>query len=479
MLNTVETYMLEHNMITKGDRIVMGVSGGADSVCLFHVMLSFTKKYNLTLFVVHVNHMIRGMEADDDENYVQQLCEENGVSFTLVKADVRTMAKMEGLSEEEAGRIVRYQAFYECLEKNKCNKIAIAHNKNDNAETVLFHMFRGSGIKGLTGISEMRDNIIRPLLSVTRADIETYLKENKLVYHDDHTNFTLDYSRNKIRHNIIKFAQEEINSKVIEHIVSAANQLKEINDYLEDNIKIAYKKHVIYNAKLNTCVILTKNLKKEHVVIQKGMIRSMIKQLVHQLKDVDALHINLVLTLMEKEVGKSLDLPYGIIAVKGYEDITLKLVSDYRNKIPISNTNELIGRIEEIEIIGPGEYCIPKLNILLSIKLFNYKKNMIIPKNGCTKWFDYDKIKNTVLIRTRKEGDFLQIDSIGSKKKLKSLFIDEKVPREKRDFIPLLTDGSHVMWVIGGRMSEAYKISQDTKMILEISLDGGKQDDRR
>jgi tRNA(Ile)-lysidine synthase len=464
-------------MITKGDRIVIGVSGGADSVCLFHVLLSLTTKYNLSLFVVHVNHMIRGNAADDDENYVRKLCERSGVSFTLVKADVRTMAKTEGLSEEEAGRIIRYHAFYECLQKNKCNKIAIAHNKNDNAETILFHLFRGSGIKGLTGIRETRDNIIRPLLGITRVDIETYLKENNLVYHDDHTNFTLDYSRNKIRHRIIKFAQEEINSKVVEHIVSAANQLKEINEYLQNNIKSAYERYVIYSEEMNSCIILVKDLKNENIVIQKGIIRSMFEHIAQQLKDVDALHIDLVLSLMEKEVGKSLNLPYGLIAIKGYDDITVMLGSEYRKRNP-NYCSELTNAIDEIQISEPGEYYIPKLNGFLTVKIFNYKKNMIIPKNGCTKWFDYDKIKNTVLIRTRKEGDFLQIDSKGSNKKLKSLFIDEKVPKEKRDSYPLVTDGSHIMWIIGGRMSEAYKVSQETKIILEISLDGGKQNDR-
>lgn len=473
MLKTVQTYMHEHNMISAGDRVVVGVSGGADSVCLFHVLLKIAPSYKLTLFVVHVNHGIRGEEADGDEAYVKEICNKNGVTFIAVKANVPKIASLEGLSEEEAGRKVRYEAFYDCCKKHECNKIAIAHNRNDNAETILFHLFRGSGIKGLTGIRATRENIIRPLLCISRIEIENYLEQNQISYRTDSTNLTLDYSRNKIRHHIIRFAQEEINSKVIEHIVNAAHQLKEIDQYLEKNVKTSYEKVVIIKGNQVAYQIGIESLKQEDVVIQKGIIRMVFQQLAHQLKDVDALHVDLVLALAEKEVGKFLNLPYGILAVKGYQEITMS-VSKIQQKDISESCNELKHMIRV-----PEDYYIPQINQTLHTKLFNYKKNMIIPQNGCTKWFDYDKIKNTVLIRTRNEGDFIQIDSKGSRKKLKSLFIDDKIPREKRDLLPLLADGEHIMWVIGGRISEAYKVSEETKVILEISIDGGyKMEDK-
>lgn len=485
MLNKVQTYIEELNMISEGDRIVIGVSGGADSVCLFHVLLKLAKKLKLTLFVVHINHGIRGEEADEDEAYVKELCDTNGISFTVVKEDVPKIAKEQGLTEEEAGRKVRYEAFYKCFEENRCNKIAIAHNRNDNAETFLFHLFRGSGIKGLTGIPPIRDEIIRPLLCISRQEIEEYLKENNIRFCTDRTNLTLDYSRNKIRHHIINFAKEEINSNAVGHIVNAAGHLEEINRYLEKNIKIAYDRVVTPYSEVENYEINTEKFNQEELIIQRGIIRLVIYELAHQLKDVEALHINLVLALKDKEVGKSLDLPYGIVAVRKYHSIRMSTRQEQANEScegnrGISNNGKSLELTEpSFEIKAPGDYYLPQLNSVLHVNILNYEKNMLIPKNCCTKWFDYDKIKNTVLIRNRQEGDFLQIDSKGSRKKIKSLFIDDKVPREERDLLPLLADESHIMWVVGGRMSEAYKITQDTKLILEIRIDGGKRDGRQ
>ncbi|MFU0828638.1 MAG: tRNA(Ile)-lysidine synthase [Lachnoclostridium sp.] len=469
MLNKIKNFIDKYNMIQKGDRIVVGVSGGADSVCLFDVLLKLAPVYGHTLFVVHVNHGIRGKEADEDEAYVKKLCLDNQVSFTAMKTDVRAIAAKEGLSEEEAGRKVRYEAFYHCFTENKCNKIAIAHNKNDNAETILFHLFRGSGIKGLTGIQPVRDVIIRPLLNTGRDEIEAYLNENGISYRTDRTNLTSDYTRNKIRHQIISFAKEEINSAAVEHIVSAANKLAEIESYLEKNIEIGFRNSVTYLEEKKSYVIDINKLKQEDPVLQKGIIRRTLTQLATRAKDLETLHVELVLDLMEKQSGKVLNLPYGILAMKSYGTIILKTVKRDENQPGVKDSKFLT----EQKLNIPGITYLPQTNQFLRTKLINYKKNMIIPRNGCTKWFDYDKIKNTILVRTRREGDYIQIDSAGNKKKIKSLFIDEKIPRELRELLPLVADGSHIMWVIGGRMSEAYKIDEETKVILEINLDGG------
>ncbi len=491
MLRTIENYMTEYNMIAKGDRIVLGVSGGADSVCLFHVLLQLVPAYELSLFVVHVNHGIRGEEAERDEMFVKKLCEKEKVPFWAVKADIPDMAKSESLTEEEAGRKVRYEAFYQCLKKNKCNKIAIAHNKNDNAETMLFHLFRGSSIKGLTGISPMRDVIIRPLLCVTRQEIEEYLKQHKVSFCTDRTNLTEDYSRNKIRHRILSFAQEEINAKVVEHMAHTANQLRLVENYLEKNVDLAYNKIVI-SGKEGSFQMNVQELQQEDPVIQQGIIRKVFYRLAGRLKDVDAVHIELVLGLLEKEVGKQLHLPYGIQAVKGYEYITMSVNSDR----PLCKDKDSSGSVSKRESAGfehivkiPGETYITEINHNISARIIKYKKNLIIPQDGYTKWFDYDKINNTVIIRSRNSGDYIQIASKGnnlsgnkpqtSRKKIKSLFIDKKVPREERDQIPLLADGNHIMWVIGDRISEAYKVNEETKAILEISLNGGNEMDNK
>jgi tRNA(Ile)-lysidine synthase len=469
MLNTVKRYIEEQHMIKEGDRIVAGISGGADSVCLFYVLLELKEAYAIEFLVVHVNHGIRGMEAAEDEEYVNNLCKQYGIPFFPFHFDVPSIAVERGMSEEEAGRWVRYQAFNECLKKNKCNKIAIAHNKNDNAETILFHLFRGSGIKGLTGIKPVREEIIRPLLCVERVEIEHFLSEKGVSYREDKTNLMESYSRNKIRHRVLKYAAENINPKAAEHIVNAGNQLKEVEQYLDRMILSAFSRIVIAREDATYEVDIEKFIK-EDPVIQKGVLRLGVQRLAGGLKDIEAYHIDLIIGLMTKEVSKRLNLPYGILAVKEYNFVVLK------KQAQNTEGNNLFEN-SETEIIIPGNQFIPGMNLAISTKLINYKKNMIIPKNGCTKWFDYDKIKNTVLIRTRKTGDYLQIDAKGSRKKIKSLFIDEKIPREKRELLPLLADGPHIMWIVGGRMSEAYKVNEETKVILEIHLDGGKDDE--
>lgn len=475
MFDKVRNYITEHNMLEKGDRIVIGVSGGADSVCLFHVLYRLIEEYNIALFVVHVNHGIRKIEADLDEAYVKELCEERGIPFQSTKVDINEIAKRDGLSEEEAGRLVRYEEFYRCYEENKCNKIAIAHNKNDNAETILFHMFRGSGMKGLIGILPVRDEIIRPLLGIERIEIEHYLKESKIKYCNDYTNDTDDYSRNKIRHHILGYAKDNINAQVTNNIVHAGIQIQEVYKFIEKNIDLVFENIVKFHSSEATYEIDTKKLLMNDIIIQRGIIRKIFYLLTGKLKDVEFHHTDLILSLTAKQVGKRLDMPYEIIALRGYDNIKMFQHKENRQKgVLKKEATQLTVVSLDNQSKNLGEVIIPNFNQAIHAKLLNYKKNMIIPQNGCTKWFDYDKIKNTVLIRTRAEGDYIQIDDKGSKKKLKALFIDEKVPREERDLKLLVADGAHIMWILGGRMSEGYKVSKETKVILEISLDGGK-----
>ena len=352
MINKIKQYISKYNMLEKGDQIIVGVSGGADSVCLFHVLTELSESYGLTLYVIHVNHGIRGEEADRDEEFVRSLCKERGVSFTAVCKDIPFMAKAQGLSLEEAGRITRYEVFNQYLNAYKCNKIAIAHNKNDNAETILFNLFRGSALTGLTGINPVRDNIIRPLLCLERQEIEAYLSNRSAGYLDDSTNFTLDYTRNKIRHGILKNAAE-VNKQAISHISRAGDSLMEVGAFVEkmtlkamervlvrgDNVKRNLPKKDVYSSDNNTEIkeaalqgkvqLLTEELLKEDIVIQKELVRKALSFLSGSLKDLEAVHVTAVLDLVSKQTGKRVNLPYGITAVKEYNHISL--VRDKKN----------------------------------------------------------------------------------------------------------------------------------------------------
>ena len=250
-LKTVEKY----NMLSYGDKIVIGLSGGADSSALFHFLVSLREKYGLTIIACHVNHMLRGAEADRDESFVRSLCESEGVEFKLLRVDVAAIAQRNKESTEKCGRDIRY-AFFDEIASSCGGKIATAHTASDNAETVLFNMTRGCGIKGLCGIPPVRDNIIRPLIEVTRSEIEEYCNRNGLKYVDDSTNFTREYTRNKLRLDVVKVLKE-INPSFeatvsamsdrmriqAEHLDSIARSI--MNDAYTDK---GYKANLLYSA---------------------------------------------------------------------------------------------------------------------------------------------------------------------------------------------------------------------------------------
>ncbi|WP_167955314.1 tRNA lysidine(34) synthetase TilS [Anaerosporobacter faecicola] len=527
MLNKVRQYIDANHMLAKKAKVVLGVSGGADSVCLFFVMLALRESYDLTLYVVHVNHMIRGEEADRDQRYVEQLCAENQVTFHCIKEDVKEVAKKEHLSEEEAGREVRYKAFEEIRMLYGCDVIAVAHNSNDCAETMLFQLARGSGITGLTSIPPKRGHIIRPLLMVTRAEIEAYLKDRKIAYQTDETNLETVYARNRIRLDIMPYLEQHINKQAVAHMVKTAQMLTEVEEFIEKQEIICYNRLVqiksgIYHVELAA-------FQREDPVIQKAMVRHILQELAGKLKDIERVHIEEICNLVTKGVGKKVDLPYGMVAYNDYKDLMI-CMKEQMGKVELEairqtqrpvveeslellilqkevSIEQSFGKLKIPGLLSSEEYQItyaicPVEDTLQSIlqdkmdtiwdtnenvvpdfirQLSNqskfyeeYKKSMINARNGYTKCFDYDKIKNAVQLRTRREGDYMQINAYNGTKKLKALLVDQKVPREQRSHIPLLADGSHIMWIPGSRISEAYKISESTRTILIVYLFGGK-----
>lgn len=457
MYHRILQFINENNMIEKGDRIVLGISGGADSICLLRVFVQMRKSYELALFVVHVNHGLRGEEALRDQHFVEDLCKEYEIEYHVETVDVALFGREHGYSLEEAGRILRYDAFEKEYKKRDCNKIAIAHNKNDQAETVLFNLVRGTGMKGLTGIDAMRGHLIRPLLCVTREEIEQYLEELKQEYCVDSTNLVDIYTRNKLRLNILP-QLATVNQQAVSNITNCAKQLNEIEQYLKKQTNEVYQR--IVNENNGQYFVKVLDLSQEDVVIQKRILRQMVFQLTKRLRDIEEKHILAVLDLCEKSVGKKVHLPQGIVANRTYEELVIGIVEE--QKQPESPS--------QMEITEEGTYSSKAHGIVLEVEILPYKKNMIIPKNEYTKWFDYDKIKNTIFLRNRMQGDYLQMNKQGNVKTIKSLFIDEKVPREQRNSIPLLCDGAHVMWVIGGRISEAYKVTEQSKKILVVKV---------
>lgn len=261
MIGKIMDYIKEYEMIQENDVVIAGVSGGADSVCLLFVLLEIQKKMPFQIRVVHVDHGIR-KEAGRDAAFVEQLCRENKLSFYLERADVPALSKSSGLSVEEEGRRVRYQAFEKALGKDT-GKIAVAHNSNDRAETMLFHLFRGTGLRGMSGIRPVNGRVIRPLLCVSRQEIEAWLTQKGLSYCEDSTNSEDVYTRNRIRHHILPYAQQQICQGAVGNMNRAAQELFLANEFVERKTREALSECVREQAKDRICVQLPLFLKQD------------------------------------------------------------------------------------------------------------------------------------------------------------------------------------------------------------------------
>lgn len=466
MIHKIKAYVKKYHMLSSGDVVVAGVSGGADSVCLLFVLKELQLETDFKLMVVHVNHKIR-REAGEDAAYVEKLCRRLQVPFFLIEEKVEELAKEQGLSTEEAGREVRYKAFRKILEEqapqavlNKTGKIAVAHNSNDRAETMLFNLFRGSGIAGLGSIRPVRDNIIRPLLCVSREEIEAFLKGREISFCIDKTNNEDTYTRNKIRHNILPYAKQ-MSGGVLEHMNSTADLMLETEDFVNQAVNEAYEMCV--KSEDGYLGVSVAKMLKLHSLIQKQLILRVVETLISTKKDIGAVHVKDVLSLFEQEGNRQISLPYGICVRREYEKVIFGNAAD--ENLPEAEEFVVDGSFEgTIHIPGLGE---------LEISTFLYEKNMEIPQNQYTKWFDCDKIDRPLKVRNRRTGDFLTINKSLSKKSLQDYMVDEKIPKGQRDKIWLLAEESHVLWVLGYRISEKYKISENTKKILQIQLRGG------
>ncbi len=439
-METIKRY----NMLQENDHIIIGLSGGADSITLLHLLIEIKDIYNLSLTAVHINHGIRGEEAYNDEIFVQNLCQRLNLHLEIYNFDIKKEAKKRKITEEEAGRLIRYKTFDECLSKNNATKIAVAHNMNDNAETMIMRFFRGTGIKGISGIPPVRGNIIRPLITFCREDIEQYCIENKIGYIIDSTNNEAVYMRNKIRIQLIPYIKEEINPSIVETLFRMSDLFSQEESYLN---KVANEAYDYCLEKDERILISIKKLCTYPDIIQKRIIRIGLSNISNDLHDISYTHINDILLLANKDTGKMLNLPHDIIVEVQYGFLLM-----YKK--------ENINKEFCYNLVYDKPIYVKEINTTF---LISTKKLQIYKTNLYTKIFCYDKISfnppELLQIRSRKKGDKIFISKIGGNKKIKDYFIDNKVPRSERDSIPLLANGSDIIWIIDnkGIISDKYK----------------------
>lgn len=471
MLVKVRNYITENEMIRPGEVVVAGVSGGGDSMTMLSLLRELQEKMGFSLCAVHVHHGIRGKEADRDCILVEKQCETWGIRCITYHYDVPRLSKEWKMGHEETGRLVRREAFEKTAalyrKEGRTVRIALAHNQEDLAETMLHNLARGTGLRGLSTMRPVSGEIIRPILCLGRKEIAHYLKENHLPSIVDSSNLSDDYTRNKIRHHILPVLEEEINPQAAAHMAETALRLAQAEDYLAGK----GRELLAQQRREEGGYLLTKGFFQVDKILSVYALQQAFENLAGRRKDITAVHLEQVLVLGDMQVGRRICLPYELFAQKTYEGVFLgKISQDLWERKENTDFSD-----KSWEILIPGSTECPLGGI--DAKIFAWEGQKIEEKTY-TKWLDYDKIIGSLCIRTRREGDTLIVNAAGNKKKLNRCMIDGKIPREMRDGIPLIACGKEVLWMVGYRISEKYKINADTKQVLQLKFyQGGNENE--
>lgn len=299
VLNTIKKY----NLIEDGDKIVLGVSGGPDSLAMLTILneIRNEKLIDFTIFVAHINHMIRD-EANEEEEFVRKICEKNKIEFYSKRLDIHEFANNNKIGTEEAGRKVRYEFFNEVLKNTDSNKIAVAHNKKDRAETMILNLLRGSGINGLKGIEPKKNNIIRPIIEIDRAEIESYCEKNNLTPCIDKSNFENIYNRNKVRNIVIPYIEKEFNPNIVETLIRLSDLATEEDEFI-NNIALKTYENVLLEEKNQEVIFDLKLFNKQEILIRKKLILLAINKVRGNVQGIEKIHIEDIVKLCENNIG--------------------------------------------------------------------------------------------------------------------------------------------------------------------------------
>lgn len=449
MLTDIIKTIKDFDMLHRGEHVLVALSGGADSSVLLDVLLKCREELGITVSAAHLNHMLRGKDAYEDEAFVRQKCEKLGVPFVCERIDITALAKKSGQSTELCAREVRYDFLRRAKRELGADKIATAHNANDNLETVIFNLSRGSGTDGMCGIPPVRGDIIRPLISVSRQEIEEYATQNSIAFCEDKTNAETVYTRNKIRHNIIPEILK-INSGAIKNAWRSSCVLRDDADFLKNEACLAAERVMTGDIKCEVenlhglhpalfgrvCEIFAaKAAEKENYVLE--------------YRHVTALRVLCESTAPSGEVH----LPGGICARREYD----KLLFEKNGKSAVPEPTKL----------NKGEFYFGNFKIFVKKAVKTEKINNSV--NTFT--VSCDRIQNGLILRSRETGDEIKLPKRPTKS-LKKLFIEKKVPKAERGKIPVIADGENTVAVYGIGTDERY-IPQNGDEIYVIEINKG------
>lgn len=456
MISIVLGNILKYNLIAKKDNVVIGLSGGPDSMALLYCLYEIQKDIDFNIVAAHVNHGVRGEDALADQRFTEDVCNNLGIPYYTINVDMNKYGIEKGITSEEAGRELRYGFFRKLLKDLGEGKIAVAHNKNDQAETLLMRIMRGTGIDGLKGMEFKSGDVIRPILNISRKDIEQFIEANNIKTVLDKTNLFPIYSRNKVRLELIPYIEKNFNPNIIEALWRLSQTSKLDVEFLENYCEERYK--LMVKEVQENCIIIDSDLfNSQQKGIKQRLLRMFVLKLVGNLQGFTEQHIGSILDLFTRvETGKQINLPLGLIARVSYDELI------------IEKDNSVLQREFNYEL-KMGDNYFRDLNLKLKLSLIDNYDGLKWGKDK--KYFDLNKIRGKLYIRNRQVGDKFLPLGMGGSKKIKDYFIDKKIPRLERDKIPLLVNEEEIIWIVGHGISDRYKVDKDTTKILMIEYE--------
>jgi len=454
LFGQVNTAIKKHSMLFEKDRVLIGLSGGPDSVCLLHALNNLKDEYKLSLHAIYIDHGLRPDEIPAEIEFCKKLCETLGVPFLTKSVDVKSYAKEYCLNKQEAARELRYKIFEDVALEIGSSRIALAHNADDQAETFFMRILRGAGQKGLSGIPPVRGKIIRPLIEIERKDIEEFLDGISQSFIVDSSNLKKDYFRNWLRLAVMPEFKRQ-NPELIRTISRTSEIIREEDNYLELIVTKTLMKLIPKKTDRTIELFLVPLETMDRVILRRVLRRAI--DAVKGLRGIGFVHIEDIIELVKRgNSGDRIYLPKGIRVIKGYATLIL--------------TSEQPSRLGAYILNVPEELALKESGILIKS---SFADSAEIPCDGKSKVIiDAERIRLPLVVRARKSGDLFYPFGFGKRKKLQDFFVDEKIPRDERDSIPIVLSGDNIVWIAGYRADERFRVTAETKKIalLEIKV---------
>ncbi len=456
-------FIKQHHLVSGGEKLLVAVSGGPDSVCLLHILVNLQEELKVQLHLAHLNHQLRGAESEADADYVADLARQWDIPVTIEQREVKGYQARERLSLEEAAREVRYSFLTEVAKSIGAERVAAGHTRDDHIETILMHLIRGTGTRGLRGLQPYTEwssktgslIVIRPLLEISHQETEDYCRQHKLMPRLDASNLSLSPLRNRVRHQLLPLL-ESYNPRIAEALLRTGRIAGDDIDFLDEQITHLWGETTQEQGK--TIVLDREGFDQLPSALKRYLLRASVEKLLGSAKDVEMRHIDQMMSLVTKQAGKRLSLPQGLIFSIEYNQY--RLTSDLASLSPFPTLGD------EVHLNIPGQTSLPGWHIEASI----IDRERIAEEDDFTAYLDLGKTGGKLTVRPRRRGDRFQPLGLPQFKKVGEFMIDAKIPQAWRGKIPIVCSPEQIIWVVGWRLDERVKVTEDTKEVLRLEF---------